>query len=246
MEKIYGFVEIDIAEGQTEAFVAGARACHDAALPDLTGTQAYEWFLSDDGRRAFVIEVYDDPAAVAHHGKMMDGRVNALLGIARFRITFAGLVPDALRERMRERLGAVDWFGSRAHGLMTDPAPHRAVADNARQICALAWFTPREGQAGALRALAAEAFATARDKDPGTTGYEWFFDAEGGAMALDIYADADAMAAHMRNCGPIMARILEIARSRTLLFGPLPPALEARLKPELGVQAFGRRLHGVA
>ena len=102
MEKIYGFVSIDIHEGQTEAFIERARACHDAAIPDLTGTQVYDWFLSADGRKAFVLEVYDNAEAVAHHGKMAGGKVGNLLDISDFRIMFAGDVPDVLVERMRE------------------------------------------------------------------------------------------------------------------------------------------------
>jgi quinol monooxygenase YgiN len=243
MEKIYGFVEVAIPEGRAQDFIAGARACHEAALPDLTGTQVYDWFLSEDGRSAWVLEVYDDPAALAHHSRMMAGRVDRLLAIAEFRMTFAGLVPQALQDRMRQRLTATGWFGRRAHGLMTQPTPHRVPHGD--PICALAWFTPREGQAETLRALAAESFAQARDHDPGTLGYEWFIDDTGRVLAMDIYADAAAMAAHMQNCGPIMARILQIADSRTLLFGDLPEALRGRLKPELGVQVFGRRLHGV-
>ncbi|MFX8848562.1 hypothetical protein ABTM68_19910, partial [Acinetobacter baumannii] len=88
----------------------------------------------------FVIEVYDDPAAIAHHSRMMDGRVGRLLDFATLRITFAGLVPEPLREQMRARLGAVEWFGRLAQGLMTEPAPHRAAAGGDGRIYALAWF----------------------------------------------------------------------------------------------------------
>lgn len=245
MDKIYGFVPIAIDEGCADMFIAGAQACHEAALPDLTGTQAYEWFISDDGRQAWVIEVYDDPAAVAHHSKMMDGRVAKLRDIAKFDITFAGAVPETMRDTMRERLGQVGYVGPRAFGRMTEPTPHRVPPDGGERVYAVAWFTPRPGQTDALRDLGRQAFERACAADPGTWGYEWFFDADGSAMALDIYADAQAMLAHMANCGAIMGRILQIADSRTILFGELPADIEGRLRPELGITRFRRRLHGI-
>lgn len=246
MEKIYGFVPIAIAEGQTDAFVAGARACHEAALPDLTGTQAYEWFLSDDGRQAYVIEVYDDPAAVAHHSKMMDGRVAKLREIASFAITFAGAVPQALRERMASVLGKVDYVGPRAFGRMSQPTPHRVLLPGAERIYAVARFRPHPGTEAALRDLARQSYEQACAADPGTWGYEWFFADDGSCLALDIYENPQAMLAHMANCGPLMGQILKIADSETIVFGALPAEIESRLRPELGITRFRRRLHGVA
>ncbi|WP_068076762.1 antibiotic biosynthesis monooxygenase [Novosphingobium lentum] len=246
MEKIYGFVPIAIAEGQTDAFIAGAQGCHEAALADLTGTQAYEWFLSADGREAYVIEVYDDPAAVAHHSKMMDGRVAKLRDIAKFEITFAGNVPQMLQDRMADVLGDVEYAGPLAFGRMTEATPHRTPPAGDDRIYALAWFRPKQGMAAKLRDLARQAFDKACAADPGTHGYEWFFADDGSCMALDIYHDGAAMLAHMANCGPIMGQILAIAEARTIVFGALPPELESRLRPELGITRFARRLHGVA
>ena len=245
MGKIYGFVPVAIDEGKAEAFILGARACHDAALPDLTGTLAYEWYLSDDGRQAYVIEIYDDAAAVAHHSKMMDGRAAKLREFARFEILFAGDVPDALKERISQVLGAVDYAGPRAFGRLDEPAPHRSPPPSDERIFALAWFQPKPGQAAALRELARQSYERACEADPGTSAYEWFFDAAGNCVALDIYESPQAMLAHMANCGPIMGRILQIAESRTIVFGALPAEIESRLRPELGITRFKRRLHGV-
>lgn len=245
MDKIYGFVPIAIAEGRTEDFIAGARQCHEAALPDLTGTQAYEWFLSDDGRQAYVVEVYDDPAAVAHHSKMMDGRVGKLKELAEFRITFAGAVPEDMRAAMRARLGAVDYVGPRAYGRLTTPTPHRSPPPGDQRVLAVAWFTPKAGEAERLRDLARDSFERAVANDPGTAAYEWFFGEDGGCVALDIYESPEAMLAHMANCGPIMGQILQIASSKTIVFGALPDQIESRLRPELGITRFKRRLHGV-
>ncbi|WP_176593561.1 antibiotic biosynthesis monooxygenase [Sphingobium sp. EM0848] len=245
MEKIYGFVSITVHEGRTDAFVTAARACHEAILPDITGTHYYEWYLSADGQQAYVIEVYDDPPAMALHGKMLDGRVSGVMEQADLRISFAGDVPDAVRERMRLKLGTVDYVGPRAFGRMNEPVPHRVPPAGDERVCALAWFRPHAGKAEAFRELARQSHERACERDPGTLGYEWFFDPDGNCVALDVYRDPDAMLAHMGNCGPVMGQILQVADSRTIVFGALPPQIEGRLRPELGITRFPRRLHGI-
>jgi quinol monooxygenase YgiN len=245
MEKIYGFVAIDVHEGQTAAFEAAARACHDAIVPNLAGTQYYEWFLSEDGRQGYVIEVYDDPAGLALHGQMLAGRVAAVMAHADMAITFAGQVPAALQDRMRDKLGHVDYAGPRAFGRMEDPVPHRVPPPGDDRVYALAWFRPHAGQAARFRELARQSWERACERDSGTWGYEWFFDDAGNCLALDVYRDPDAMLEHMGNCGPIMGQILGVADSRTLVFGALPPQIEARLRPELGITRFPQRLHGI-
>ena len=245
MEKIYGFVRMDIHPGQTDAFVAIGAECVSRAMPDLAGTELYEWYLSDDGRQAWVLEVYDDEEAIAHHSHMLQGKSTELRAHADIAITFAGAVPEALVARMRERLGDAGMFGRRSTGLLDKAASHRDPGAGTDHIMALAWFEPNEGKGEALRELAAASFEMARSSDPGTLAYEWFFDDAGRALALDIYRDADAMLAHMGNCGPIMAEILKISTSRTNLFGTLPVNMQARMRPELGITQFQRRLYGV-
>ncbi len=245
MEKIYGFVPIDIHDGCTAAFIETARACHEAILPNIEGTQYYEWFLNEDGTKAYVLEVYDDSNGIALHGKMLDGRVSAVLEQATLRINFAGDVPEAVQDRMRQKLGEVSYSGRLSFGLMTEPSPHRVPPAGEERLYALAWFRPHEGKADQLRDLARQAFECARDKDPGTFGYEWFADADGNFVVLDVYRDPQAMLAHMANCGPIMGQILTIADSKTILFGALPAEIEQRLRPELGITRYPRRLHGI-
>lgn len=245
MEKIYGFVRIDIHPGQTDAFLEVAAQCFARAVPDLAGTELYEWFLSPDGRQAWVLEVYDDVEAIAHHGRMLRGKSSELRDHADIAITFAGAVPDTIIERMRERLGAAELFGPRSAGLLDAPTPHRSLPESDGRIMALAWFDPHPGKEADLRALAMTGFEKARSSDPGTMAYEWFFDNKGRALALDVYRDVDAMLAHMTNCGPVMAEILKISTSRTNLFGALPEPMWDRMRPELGITQFPRRLQGI-
>ena len=110
---------------------------------------------------------------------------------------------------------------------------------------ATAFFRPHADKAEEFRAIADELFTHACASDPGTWGYEWFFNDDGDCFAFDIYENAAAMAAHMANCGPYMAQILKIADSETTVFGALPPELEARMRPELNIARYPRQLQGV-
>ena len=93
--------------------------------------------------------------------------------------------------------------------------------------------------------LAMKSFGKVKESDPGTMAYEWFFDEAGRALALDVYRDPAAMIAHMQNCGPIMGEILKISDSRTHVFGRLPDSIAQKMRPELGITYFPKRLFGV-
>ncbi|MEY2925626.1 MAG: hypothetical protein RL367_103 [Pseudomonadota bacterium] len=82
MEKIFGFVTIAIDDGATERFVAHARTCHEAALPVVTGTQAYE-----------------NAAAMATHLANAGAHMAEILRIARCETALYGAVPPALLQR---------------------------------------------------------------------------------------------------------------------------------------------------
>lgn len=245
MEKIFGFVDIWIDEGKTDEFVEGARECHDAALLDLTGSHFYEWFLSDDGRHCVVIEAYDGPEAVAHHSKMMAGRVTKLLDIAKFEIEFSGEVPESIREAMRAKLGTVKYFGPRRYGRLTEPAPGIEGIGTCDRIFAVARFKPRQGEKDAFWERAQALFTRVEKNEPGTIGYEWFINDGGEALVLDIYKDASALGKHMQNVGPIMTELLPLVAVETTLYGAVPAEIISTIKPELDVRYFGPKLHGV-
>lgn len=92
MEKIFGIVPIKLAPGMTGEFRTRGLACIAAASKDLTGTSAYEWFVSPDGSEALVIEIYDDTEAVAIHGRMVGSTVMSMVERAKFEILSAGVV----------------------------------------------------------------------------------------------------------------------------------------------------------
>jgi quinol monooxygenase YgiN len=246
MEKIYALVTMRVEPGHTEAFIAAARACHDAASQDLAGTHAYEWFLSDDGLTATVVEAYDDAEALAHHGRVAGPAVAGIREHARLAIEFAGDVPKPVLDRMRERLGDVPFRGRRILGRMSEPSVGRLGTQDGKLIVATASFTVHPGEEARFRGLAEECFDRVVANEPGTIGYEWFLSENGReCLTIDIYRDADALSAHMANAGPVMARIIPVVDSRTAIYGAVPPEVRARLKPELGTIWGGRQLHGV-
>lgn len=246
MDKIFGIVRMEIAPGRADDFRTRAAACIEAARKDLAGTTAYEWFLSDDGRECTVIEIYDGAEGVAHHGKMVGHTIAPLLELAKFSIRFAGNVPDAVIERMRARLGTVDYFGPRFQGRLNSPAVGAVGPDAGSMIFAVAQFSIQPGKQDEFRALAAECLAAVEAREPGTLAYEWFLNATGTeCLTLDVYRDAEALAAHMANAGPTMAKILQIVKSEVKLYGNVPAAVRSRFQGGLGVEFVAPQLQGV-
>ena len=244
MEKIFCIVSIDVAPGQEEEFRRRAQACMEAARGDLTGTAAYEWFIAEDGRSATVIEAYDDAAAVTLHAKLAGEAVKGVLEISRFRLEFMGDVPEAIVERMRERLGATTFLGTRFQGRLTEEAPGVPGPNAGERIFAVARFAIPPGQGAAFRALAAEAFARVVAGEPGTVAYEWFIDAnETECVVIDAYRDLAALQAH--NVGPIMQQLRGIAEIRTSLYGNLPPAALERFAGRSDVRFVAPQFAGV-
>lgn len=178
---------------------------------------------------------------------MAGARVGALLDIAKFSVMLAGDVPETIIERMREKFGEASLFARRSFGRMNDSSPHRVIegAGPCERVFALALFHPHKGKAAELRALAEQLFAHARANDPGTWGYDWFFNDVGDCVTLDIDKNSAALAAHMANCGRFMAHIVKIADSETIVLGALPPEVESRMSSALNIKRFPRQLHGV-
>jgi quinol monooxygenase YgiN len=246
MAKIYALVSMEVNPGQTEAFVAAARACHDGAHHDPTGTHAYEWFLSDDGRSATVVEIYDDAEALALHSRTAGPAAQKIRDHAKLGIEFAGTVPQAVLERMRERLGEVPWRGERILGRIDRRATGPWGVHESEIVVVVARFSVHAGKEAEFRALAEECFEKVAANEPGTLGYEWFLSENGReCLTIDIYANADALRAHMMNAGSVMARILPLVDARTTIYGAVPDEVRSRLKPELGTNWGGRQLHGL-
>lgn len=248
MEKIFAIVTMHIEPGAKERFAACAQATSAAARTDLTGTSAYEWFLSEDGLEATVIEIYDGAEGLAHHGRMVGPTIAPLRELAKFHIEFAGDVPAAVIERSRQRADTpTSLFGARFQGRLTTPAPGRVGPIAGTMIFAVARFAIAPGHEAEFQAQARDIFAQVEAHEPGTIGYEWFLNAAGTeCLVLDIYTDAAAMAAHTKHVGAAMQRLLQqTTTSQVRLFGAVPEALRSRFKPAMGISYVAPQIEGV-
>ena len=88
------------------------------------------------------------------------------------------------------------------------------------RIMSVARFRVHPGKLGEFKALAAECAALVRERDPGTSLYEWFCNEERSeCIAIDSYSSSDAVIAHIRNVGPTMRRLRQLADVSVDLLG---------------------------
>jgi quinol monooxygenase YgiN len=91
------------------------------------------------------------------------------------------------------------------------------------KIYTWAKFVPHPGRLEEFKRLALQAIAIVREKEPDTLLYEWWFNAdESECVAMDCYADVDAIMEHVKNVGPTMRQILAIAERTTAIYGSNP------------------------
>lgn len=60
---------LPVAEGKGEEFEAAFQGMADAVKADEPGNKLYQLFRSDDPTSYIVMEIYEDDAAMAAHGK---------------------------------------------------------------------------------------------------------------------------------------------------------------------------------
>lgn len=93
-------------------------------------------------------------------------------------------------------------------------------------IMSVARFTIQPGKAAEFKALASECVRIVRERDPGTSIYDWFISQdETVCVAIDRYDSSDAVLAHIRNVGPTMRRLREFADVSVELLGSPEAAL---------------------
>ena len=60
-------LELNVKDGQLDAFKALAREMSEATQADEPGATNYEWFISEDGKTIHIYERYVDSAALMIH-----------------------------------------------------------------------------------------------------------------------------------------------------------------------------------
>lgn len=96
-----------------------------------------------------------------------------------------------------------------------------------KQIQVTAVFDIRPGQLEAFRSAAAACLKTVREKDKGTSQYDWFFDKDRTrCIVRETYEDSKAVLAHVANLGDNLPAILETGSLALEIYGTPTPELE--------------------
>jgi len=107
-------LQLNIKEGELEAFKMLAQEMSEATLANEPGALVYEWFVSDDGKHCHIIENYADSAAVMMHmanfGEKYAGRFLACVNPSKM-IVYG--TPNDEARAVLDKLGAV-YLGSMA------------------------------------------------------------------------------------------------------------------------------------
>ena len=102
-------------------------------------------------------------------------------------------------------------------------------------------FRIDEGKTRAAQAIAREIATLVEREEPRTLNYEWHVSADGSEFVLtEQYPDSDAYVPHLPRVGPILDRLLEIARlDGMLVLGDVDERVHAALAP-LGARFLPR------
>jgi quinol monooxygenase YgiN len=107
---------------------------------------------------------------------------------------------------------------------------------------AVAKFRIQPGKLEEFKRLATESLAIVKEKDPGTTRYDWYLnEAETECLVLETYASAEALMAHSRNVGRLVGQMLQIAECSVDMLADPTPVMRAALK-RLPLTLYGRLL----
>jgi len=244
MDKVFGIAQFTVRPGQEAAFRERAAECLAAARADLTGTGAYEWFLTPDGKQCTVLEIYDGLAGMATHIQQVGRIMPKLLEHVSSEVTLLGEVDEAMLARVTGKLHA-RFGGRRFLGRLDGPA---AVDGSVgpEGIVAIAHFRLHPGVGPAFRERVAPAFATVVAKEPGTMVYEWFMNQdETEAFALDVYRDQAALLAHSAHAGTAMRDLRGMAEATIRLFGGVDEQTRAAYAARPGLRYVAPRLQGI-
>lgn len=89
-------------------------------------------------------------------------------------------------------------------------------------------FEIHDGGGDPIRRIGRELVSIVNARDPGTTRYDWFFSRnDRQCIAMDSYADAPSMFAHMRNAHDTHEQLFRHATMKVEFLGELPAEAQA-------------------
>jgi quinol monooxygenase YgiN len=119
------------------------------------------------------------------------------------------------------------------------------MKDTSEKIYSYAKFSIHPDKAEDFKRLARECSRIVNEQEPGTLFYEWFMNAdESQCVALDCYADIDAMLEHIKHIGPLMRSLMSISDRYLEIYGKDPfPVLGGTATSKAG-EFYGQRFLG--
>jgi quinol monooxygenase YgiN len=205
------------------------------------GTLRCDWFANEACHEGVALFVHRDATALQAHRALNSDNYAQLSTCCDVSTEFLGTPSDATRRTLAGvNPGVLDFaFGMQA--VSGAQAFTRAVANvRCEHIEIYTRFLLQPGRLAEFRQVAAELLAVVKNKDPATSRYDWFFDADGRvSVAMDTYDTASAMFAHMRNCHDVHEKLLHMSTMVAEFLGDLPPdALQAVRKYNPYIASF--------
>ncbi len=88
------------------------------------------------------------------------------------------------------------------------------------QLQVTARLAIHDGNLEAFKSIAAECMASVREKDSGTSQYDWFFNEDQSVCVVrETYASSEAVMEHIGNLGDLLERITGTADLNLEVFG---------------------------
>jgi quinol monooxygenase YgiN len=200
-----------------------------AATEANSGLTRCDWFHSDKNQEWVALFTYRDAAAAQTHHRLCARDCGALVASGDVVVeVLSGATPEVLAAWPGVRPQTFYFGGGLKSVSMAaeftaetaSPVPGHTGSDH---IEIYTRFEIKPGDLGIFKKLAAELIGIVKAKDPGTPRYDWFYDDEHRAsVAMDTYANAGAMFAHMKNCHDVHHELLQHSSMVTEFLGELP------------------------
>jgi len=92
-------VKLSIKEGKIDQFKSVASLFIEKVNTSEPDTVSYEWYLSDDGRQCYIIEIYKDSASLLKHLDNVRDLYEPMLNLCEItRVRVFGDVSEAVRD----------------------------------------------------------------------------------------------------------------------------------------------------
>lgn len=245
MQPIEIYVKLKFAPAALGRLRDCARAIVAAAKRE-PGCIRCDWFLQAQRHEAIAMLVYRDAAALRAHRLAATPEEGQLRSIGSVAVEFLGQPPAQAQLELQSYSPTVMHFASgldaqsgAAHFARPEAAPGATAAATPHIEIYTRFSLRREGLA-AFKQGADQLLELVRKGDPATSRYDWFFDdARLACVAMDTYADAPGMFAHMKNCHDAHAKLLEHSVMVTEFLGTLAPeAMQAVAKYDPYIAPF--------